>query len=242
MGFTKPYRTAEAASRAVAHHTWLDELGMPVPRLLAHHPQLLKLEHLTGRHARPADVPAVARLLGQTHTAAHRAILHAARLDQDFHLPGIGKLSAFTSSRTARVRQIMGAKTVPGPIFTADQAVHVIETAAGEPAAFYKDSNPRNFLITPSEIAVIDFDDLTSAPFGYDLAKLLVTSAMTHGPLPPRLADEALTAYNQATPYRCSPARLTDWLEIHHILTTPYLGRNGYAHSWHTLRPTERTP
>ncbi|MFC9329199.1 phosphotransferase [Kitasatospora sp. NPDC057015] len=240
--FTKPYRTAAAASRAVAHHTWLDGLGMPVPHLIAHHPQALEFQHLTGRHALPRDLPAVARLLGQTHTAAHRAALHAAHLDHDFDLPGIGTTAAFTSSRTARVRQVMASRSVPGPAFTTDQAVHVIESAADEPAAFYKDSNPRNFLITPTTITALDFDDLTPAPFGYDLAKLLVTTAMTHGPLPPGLTTEALAAYNQTAQYPCNPARLADWMEIHHILTSPYLGRNGYSHSWHTLRPIERTP
>lgn len=163
------------------------------------------------------------------------------RLDQGFDLPGIGRMSAFTASRIARVRHNMGAAMVPGPALSIDRAVHIIEASADEPAAFYKDSNPRNFLITPTTITAVDFDDLTPAPFAYDLAKLLVTTAMTHGPLPTGLSAKALAAYNVETPYRCSPDRLADWMEIHHILTSPYLGRNGYTHSWHTLRRNERT-
>ncbi len=31
--------------------------------------------------------------------------------------------------------------------------------------------------------------------------------------------------------------QLMDWAEIHHILTSRYLGRAGYRHSWHAVRP-----
>ena len=44
--------------------------------------------------------------------------------------------------------------------------------------------------MTATGPAIVDFDDLTLAPFGYDLAKLVVSTAMTHGPLP----AEAITA------------------------------------------------
>lgn len=243
MGFVKTYRTAKAASQAATHHAWLSMLGLPVPALFSRRPHELEFEHLTGRHVLPSDIPAVASLLGQAHTAAHRTALHRARLDQDFRTRHSGTLSAFTSTRTSRVRTIMNSGTVPCPALTADQAVHAITAAAEEPAAFYKDSNPRNFLITPGGITIVDFDDLTLAPFGYDLAKLLVTTAMTYGgPLPMGLISQALDAYNQAAAHPCSRTRLADWLEIHHILTSPYLGRNGYAHSWHTVRDHERNP
>ncbi|WP_210966105.1 phosphotransferase [Streptomyces sp. B15] len=242
MGFTKHYRTADAMRRAQAHHSWLDRLGLPVPALIACRPRSLELSHIPGRHVAPNDVPASARLLGAAHTAAYRACLHRARLGAPFHLPGIGALEAFTTSRIDRVRQHLEQGSVPAPAFTAKEAAQVLSSAADEPAAFYKDANLRNFLVTQTGIVVIDFDDLTLAPFGYDLAKLILTTAMTYGPLPPRLTTTALDAYNQATEIPCTPDRLRDWLEIHHILTSPYLGRNGYTHSWHTLRPTETRP
>ena len=44
------------------------------------------------------------------------------------------------------------------------------------------------------DIAVVDFDDLTLAPFGYDLAGLLVTASMTYG----RLAE-------RPSPAACAP-------------------------------------
>jgi Ser/Thr protein kinase RdoA (MazF antagonist) len=235
--FTKHYRTTDAADRAQAHHTWLGRLGLPVPALIARRPQALVFRHIRGRHVAPADVPAAARLLGTAHAAAHRSCLHRAQLDERFPLPGVGPLEPFAAGRIPRVRQLLNQGAVPTPAFTADEAARVLSSAAGEPAAFYKDANVRNFLVTPAGIVLIDFDDLTLAPFGYDLAKLILTAAMTHGPLPAGVVDRALDAYNEHTVIPCTPVRLSDWLEIHHILTSPYLGRNGYGHSWHTLRP-----
>lgn len=94
----------------------------------------------------------------------------------------------------------------------------------------------------------IDHDFLTLAPFGYDLAKLITSLAMTHGPLPSALIAEALAAYNQALPgpphhipeVRCSD--LMAWAEVHHVLTSHYLGRRGYRYGWHECRPTTSTP
>ncbi|WP_218022372.1 hypothetical protein, partial [Nocardia amamiensis] len=87
---------------------------------------------------------------------------------------------------------------------------------------------------------IIDFDDLTLAPFGYDLAKLIVSTAMTHGRIASSVVEEALAIYNHHTaPNRasCSLAQLRHYSEIHHQLTKPYLHRNGYRHSWDDMRP-----
>jgi hypothetical protein len=46
----------------------------------------------------------------------------------------------------------------------------ILTTAVSRPVAFYKDTNPRNILITAAG-QLITVDDLTLAPFGYDLAK-----------------------------------------------------------------------
>ncbi|WP_246835242.1 phosphotransferase [Micromonospora sp. MH33] len=74
------------------------------------------------------------------------------------------------------------------------------------PTAFYKDPNIRNYLVDGEDIAVVDFDDLTLAAFGYDLAGLLVTASMTYGRL-----DEQTFAY-RVTSDRPGPARLRDAL------------------------------
>lgn len=242
MSFTKTYRTTESASRAQAHHAWLAGLGMAVPRLNSRRGATLDFETVHGRHLGPDDLRGAARLLGNAHTAAYREALHRARLDTPFYLPSTGTLPAFTAPRIARVRDLLGSGIVPTPALTADQATHIIHAAAGQPAAFYKDANPRNFLVTPTGIVAVDFDDLTLAPFGYDLAKLLMSTAMTCGPLTDRAMGEALDAYNQNVPHPCTRGHLNGWTEIHHILTSPYLGRNGYAHGWHLMRPTKRSP
>jgi Ser/Thr protein kinase RdoA (MazF antagonist) len=99
--------------------------------------------------------------------------------------------------------------------------------------------------LTTTGPVTIDFDDLTLAPFGYDLAKLTVTLAMTNGPLPAWQITAALDAYNTAAAAGCPQAaavtweQLMTWAEIHHILTSRYKDRSGYQHSWHDLRPCQ---
>ncbi|WP_030200747.1 phosphotransferase [Streptomyces sp. NRRL S-87] len=237
MTFTKQYPSPQAAARAAAHHMWLRGTTLPVPALIAQHPHALEFENAPGRHATPQNLPRLGRILGRAHATAYRRHLAHVRLDQQLALPSGGVIPSFTADRTTRVHRLLATGAVPDPAFTPDQAADLITSAAAEPAAFYKDANPRNFLTTPTTTTAVDFDDLTLAPFGYDLAKLIVTTAMTHGPLPDALQAAALHAYNQVVPHPCSPSRLALWMEIHHILTSPYTGRNGYAHSWHTLRP-----
>ncbi len=131
---------------------------------------------------------------------------------------------------------------MPGAAFSAGQArapAHGAATArprSTRTPTRGTSSSPRTGPVT------IDFDDLTLAPFGYDLAKLIVTLAMTYGPLPAARIAAALGAYNAATRHcrRLIPVtweELMDWAEIHHILTSRYLGRAGYPHGWHEVRP-----
>jgi Ser/Thr protein kinase RdoA (MazF antagonist) len=124
------------------------------------------------------------------------------------------------------------------------QARRLIDGADG-PTAFYKDANPRDFLITPDGIPItIDFDDLTLAPFGYDLAKLIVTLAMTHGPVPATAIAEALNAYNSAAASQHTALtlvtwdKLMDWAEIHHVLTARYAADGRYPYHWNQTRPS----
>jgi hypothetical protein len=68
------------------------------------------------------------------------------------------------------------------------------------------------------------------------LAKLVVSAAMTYGPLDSGLVHGALLAYNQllaeAGLPACTTEQFTAWAQMHHILTSPYLGRNGYRFPW----------
>ncbi|HEU5472719.1 MAG TPA: phosphotransferase [Actinophytocola sp.] len=165
----------------------------------------------------------LAATLGRLHAAAYRRHLHAARLDEPFPTQDGLIISDFISPRRTALEKI------PLPV-------------NGLPAALYKDANIRNFLLTADGAAIVDFDDLTLAPFGYDLAKLLVSTAMTHGRIDRHQADSALAAYNSHTAQEgpqttCSVEQLRVYAEFHHLLTGPYLGRNGYRYPWPEVRP-----
>jgi hypothetical protein len=153
----------------------------------------------------------------------------------------------FPDRRVDAVERELRSGYVPDAALTIDQAQRLLADADG-PAAFYKDANPRNFLLTPAGNPVsIDFDDLTLAPFGYDLAKLVVSLAMTYGLLPMALVDNALTAYNtaKAAHSRDVPGvswdELMDWAEIHHILTSRYAADGRYTYQWNEVRPSSHT-
>jgi hypothetical protein len=242
--FTKRYPDAGARQRAEASYRWLASLHGPahLPELLAASGQDLCFEHIDGRHALPQDLTMLAAHLGGLHGGAYTAQLHHAQLGHAYRSPSGCLLPGFPDGRAGAVARELTAGNVPGAALTVAQARHLI-AGAGGPAAFYKDANPRNFLITPAGTPVtIDFDDLTLAPFGYDLAKLTVTLAMTHGPLPPAAITEALNAYNTATSNRCQalPAvtqdELANWAEINHILTSRYAADGRYPHRWNQSR------
>lgn len=240
--WTKRYPSAAASRTAAANHHWLTDLAAPVPALITIGEDHLEFDHVRGRHAQPRDLPQLASLLGELHHAAYAAELHRARLDRP-HTTSTGlTIPDFITRRRAAVHTLLTSGAVPAPALTAAQALRTLESAAAHPACLYKDSNPRNFLITTTgtvaRAVLVDFDVLTLAPAGYDLAKLIVTLTMTHGPLPTVEIDRALSAYNTALTTAptglkaVNRAELTTWASIHHILTSPYLGRGGYRYAW----------
>jgi len=246
----KCYRDSAARRTAEQNYWWLAGLGSPLilPRLLTATGRQLGFEHVTGRHASPGDLVAIAGHLGGVHAAAHAAELHHAQMDAPFRTASGHQIPGFLGRRLAAVTRALDTGTVPAPALSVSQAECLLRGACTGPAAFYKDANPRNFLITAAGPVTVDFDDLTLAPFGYDLAKLIVATAMTHGPLPAAQITAAVGAYNAAAGLACPQAgavtwqQLMAWAEIHHILTSRYLGRSGYRHSWHDLRPRQPRP
>lgn len=183
----------------------------------------LVFEHLGSRQPNADDLSVLAAALGRLHAAAYTRQLHAARLDKPFAVPcGLIIMDFVTPRRQALTR-------IPLPV-------------NGLPAALYKDANIRNFLLTDNGVAIVDFDDLTLAPFGYDLAKLIVSTAMTHGQLDPSEVEFALKIYNTHTAQAgrdttCALPQLRAYAEFHHRLTARYLHRNGYRHPWPEVRP-----
>ncbi|GAA2411160.1 hypothetical protein GCM10010404_81350 [Nonomuraea africana] len=240
--FTKRYPSSQAASQAAAHHAWLAEHAQPfrLPPILAVHASRIDFGFVDGRHAQVGDTLTVAAALGRAHAAAWASDLHHARLNTPRPLASGLDLADFVTPRLAALnrRQQTGHAT-------AQQVVALLPLLSPHPAApvaFYKDTNPRNVLIgARGEPVVIDLDDLTLAPFGYDLAKLLLTLAMSHGRLPTGTFTAALASYNQPlTAADLTPvtlAQLLDYAELHHLLTLPYLGRGGYRYPWPAVRP-----
>lgn len=251
----KAYADSESLARAIKNHSWLATLtpASRVPAVLAVEEYAIIFERVAGVHVGPSDLAAVAAHLGYLHAAAYVADLHRGPLDSDavvdlvdghHHIPG------FLANRAKIVLSRVTSGAAPGLLLDPKAADALMHDASLGPAAIYKDSNPRNLLITdsaagatPSGPVIVDFDDLTLAPFGYDLAKLIVGVAMTTGPVSDLLVSASLTAYNDAVQLRVpdlpevSNVALAGWMEIHHVLTFPYLGRNGYRYSWNHVRP-----
>jgi Ser/Thr protein kinase RdoA (MazF antagonist) len=244
--YVKRYASAAAAKRAEANYQWLTRLQglVHLPELRCSSERELCFEHVEGRHALPADLTMLAAHLGDVHGSVYVAELRNAELRKPYRAAGGQVLPAFRASRLAAVERELSARNVPGAWLSIPQARRLIASADGH-AAFYKDANPRNFLITPGGIPVtVDFDDLTLAPFGYDLAKLIVTLAMTHGPVHATAIAEALDAYNLAVGRQhaaLAPVtweELMNWAEIHHVLTARYAADGRYPCRWNEARPT----
>jgi hypothetical protein len=203
----------------------------------------LQFEYVSGRHAVPADLVVLAGHMGDAHGAAWVAALYGARLDTPYGDGSSGVIADFLSPRLASLDWGKNLWDTLGADGTA-RIIGLVRDHAKGPVAFYKDTNPRNILVTPTGwIVTVDVDDLTLAPFGYDLAKLVVALAMTHGSLPVDALEEALGAYNASAARHASElgcttlVHLLDFAEIHHVLTAPYLGRGGYQYPWPAVRP-----
>lgn len=222
--FVKHYTDPQRLAAARAHRDWLATLdsAVRIPHLHEISGHELVLEHLGHHQPGPGDLGVLAAALGKLHAAAHTSQLHTARLDAPFTTSGSLVITDFVTPR----REQLDRMPVPW---------------AGLPVAFYKDANIRNFLLTDTGAAIVDFDDLTLAPFGYDLAKLIVSTAITHGHLDPDAVDTALEIYNTHTApagdTACPIQRLHAYAEFHHLCTARYLHRNGYRHAWPNVRP-----
>lgn len=238
--FTKPYPSPEAAGSARAHYRWLASLSadLVLPELIESAEttgSTLEFAHVEGRTAEPGDLPAVAATLGILHAAARRAGLDRAQVNSRLRLSTGLHLEPFAGPRRRRLHELRSQS----PDCPLDHAAidAWLDHAALLPAALYKDANPRNFITSDTEVVVVDFDSLTLAPVGYDLAKLLVTTSMTYGILSSTVIEAALDAYARELDVPVARAELAVWAEFHDLLTSPYLGRHGYRHPWSRVRP-----
>jgi hypothetical protein len=224
--FIKRYADPARGDAARSHLQWLAGLdsGVHLPHLHRGSAHQLIFDHLRGRQPRLSDLPNLAAVLGQLHGAAYARELHAAQLHRPFVTSSGLAIRDFHTGRRHLLDQL-GVDT------------------AGLPAAIYKDANLRNFVMTTSGPAIVDFDDLTLAPFGYDLAKLVVATAMTYGRVHESDIETALHTYNRHVEAAggptgsCSLPQLARYSEMHHLLTVRYLHRHGYRHAWPHVRP-----
>ena len=237
--FTKHYRTPQQCAAAARHHAWLSVHARPLrqPDLHEAAPRHLVFQHVEGRHAEPGDLPRLAALLGDAHGAAWTSKLHRARFNQPLRLPDGGCLHDYVASRTFALQRRWEQGHLANYRAMREMSA-LLRRSANGPVAFYKDSNPRNFLITVTgDVYTVDVDDLTLAPFGYDLAKLIHTLTLAHGPLAPDRVREALGRYNHAASRHhvilgsTHSRRLADFLELHRVLTAPYEERPHYPYA-----------
>jgi hypothetical protein len=247
--FVKVYRDRGELDCAARNAAWLRTLSPParLPHVLGIRALDMVMERIPGRHVEPRDLTAVAAHLGEVHATALRRGLDDATLAEDLSVAtplGTHRLPGFLAGRLDAVTVALESGAVPSPMFDASTACAHIRNALQLPVSFYKDMNPRNVLMPTNgpELGpvMVDFDTITLAPPGYDLAKLAVGLAMTHGRLSDAQLVEAIDAYNAAMgpeSVGVSLDHFTIWTEIHHILTSRYLGRHGYRHSWHLMRP-----
>ncbi|MBM7166957.1 phosphotransferase [Streptomyces sp. G44] len=238
--FTKHYETPRQVAAAARHHAWLAEhaRALRLPALTVVGPTSLTYEWIDGRPARTEDLLTLAGLLGDAHGTAWTTDLRPASLNTPHHFRDGVAFGDYIGPRQTALRRRLEQGYLPDRV-ALHAMLRLLEKTAEGPTAFYKDSNPRNFIITEAgDIYTVDTDDLTLAPMGYDLAKLIATLVLTYGPLPAPVVDSALRAYNEAVE-RHDPRlgttdreRLDDFLALHAVLTAPYAGRNGYRHSW----------
>lgn len=248
--FTKHYVTPERAAGAVRHYRWLTEHAKPLrqPALYAVGPDSLTFEQIEGRPVRPEDLPRMADLLGHAHGAAWASDLQSALLGIPHRFQDGTTFDDYLGPRQSALRRRHEQGYLPNKAALHAMLGLLEETAQG-PWAFYKDSNPRNFIITSTgDIVTVDTDDLSLAPMGYDLAKLIATLHLTYGPLTDQVVNAALPAYNAAAGSygarlgATGRVRLDGFLALHAVLNAPYVGRNGYRYSWPLSSHLRGTP
>jgi Ser/Thr protein kinase RdoA (MazF antagonist) len=219
--WVKSYRSVALARRAVSNHRWLAGTGLSVPALTAARGRDVEWERIEGQHVGSGeDILRVATMLGPWHRR-----LAETELDDNAALP------EFAASRALAIRR----STAPEAALSAADVSRLRAVAASCLPSVYKDLNVRNVLLDGDRVVHVDFDDLTLAPAGYDLAKLVVTYAMSHGERP--RAEQILSVYNDAAGVElCTATEFVLWMELHHLLTFRYVADGRYAYNWPSLR------
>jgi Ser/Thr protein kinase RdoA (MazF antagonist) len=218
--------------RALKHYCWIRELvPHAVPALIDKSEQY---NTLSFESLRPAEHIDATSLLNATAVLAE---FHAAAIERTSGGMPKGSLLDFESPRRKPLLEAFGSRNTNSPI-RIDDLDRVFELAASGPSCVYKDANFRNMLNSKGRIYFVDFDDLTKAPIGYDLAKLWMTLKMSDPLLPNQTLLSCLATYNHRLSVKTNLEELSVWLELNWLLTQRYVGTN-YLNRWPDLRPNE---
>lgn len=232
----KEYETPSAARAAALNHAWLRAMGLNVPQLAAWTPasRRLCLGYVGGASPVGLDELSVAvEQIGAWHgaVAGHLSDTAGSALVLG---PGV-EISPFMPTR---IDALTASATGYGQVIAPDDLSRIASVVSRSRPSVYKDMNVRNVLVDGGTVWHVDFDDLTLAPAGYDLAKLLLSWAMTHGRRPPM--SQLIATYNGAARGGlCSYEELALWMELNDVLTRRYRSTNRYVHSWSEMRTAE---
>jgi hypothetical protein len=186
----------------------------------------VRFERIEGTHpGSDAELHLAARALGKLH---RRAIAVAGEVDGD-----VASLEPFWPRRAQVLPQRI-ASTAQA-LLSVDDIEQLYQLSVALPLALYKDNNCRNVLLGDGDaVWLVDFDDLTLAPVGYDLAKLVVSVAMTQAGRPDLdgLTETYADALRAPVDLDFLTASVLAWCAMHDVLTARYIGRNGYRARW----------
>lgn len=236
----KRFHSVAAATRAVVSQRWMFEESSLPPRIQAVEDRTVRYEPLRGRNLLPDELPKVAALLGQTDARLSRGKLRGRIAGECISTDAV-RIDGFADP--FRVNALKKTRA-QGSLLSRSAAIGAVTRGCSFPAALYKDSNVRNFVVVGSRVRVVDFDVVTLAPPGYDLAKLVLSGALTWGVLDFHPLD-LLSEYVEAACDELGAERRVDpdwfhvWLELHWMLTARYVAPTRYGFSWPDYRPRE---
>jgi aminoglycoside phosphotransferase (APT) family kinase protein len=232
--YVKRYDSLRALREAARNYSVFARLSPEhIPRLIKvdHAQCAMVMEYIHGGPVRsPRNLLDATILLGQLHSRWLRCPYT------------IWEKASFAAPRRNKVQSALWQESPDRTNPLLDMDLDELWLAAERSSCcLYKDFNTTNVIINATSLTLIDFDVLTIAPIGYDLAKLMLSFAISGYGFGPGLLETARRRYIAELPQWCratvTPNSLLIWIEVHWLLTSPYVGKNGYTCRWPDLRP-----
>jgi hypothetical protein len=236
--FAKNFADRDAMERCLRNHALVRDVAVGrVPEVLwvDRHTWTIGFEFLAGRAVTDdGDLEAAAAVIGRMHCRW--------RDSRARYVVGLDHPSerVFSAPRRAPVEARLRVTQDHGNLLHRVSLDRLWMLADARAQCFYKDCNALNFILRGHRVSLVDFDTLTVAPAGYDLAKLLLTVMMRRGNGSAGLVRRCLGVYNAELCVKggapCGADRLLLFMELHWLLTMPYMAKNGYQVPWPALR------